>query len=471
MISEQEWQEVLGRVGASRRNGALVEHPDRPKERYPTPPAPRERGLRLPAFVPDRPVLEDVQFDVECKRCGHVWHATESTLRECLRCGGEDVYIEENRTNPQLQLIGDYRRNGRNRPSKSSRMRNVTDYEHRRRVWGRRRCADCGVTLASAAAGQPKDFEGKHRCEQCDRVLEQEQDLEALERYESQYDPEVEEYWRRLEEGEGPSQMRRRNALGLDPHGHTSATRPSTIKRYRGYKIYELNGRWIVDTKAHSWGSFDTPVIAREQIDVHLAGVHRNEETPKPSRRLRKAIESFHGQSRGNVLETFEIDDGDDAVVDLGYLGHVPFVSWVDADGDARRIEVEGEFIKFRGNRIPFKVSHRPLLGLVESSNEAVLVQGGIETLREHCDDRGVLGFAPAVEYVVKDAPGSTKGSHHYVHEFAKGFEPVLRWEDSIGGFVYDKDRTLMGPVDNPVAVYEVSDWFHEGNSRHRSRA
>jgi len=214
------------------------------------------------------------------------------------------------------------------------------------------------------------------------------------------------------------------------------------------------------------------------QLQV-LGDTRRNKgRPPSPSSRaIDKSIRSFHGSDpRWNEVFHHDTDIGDDRI-DLVYLGHAPAVSWVSGKrGSARhRIKVEDEWISFKGFRPQCGGSRRPVLALRTDTNEAVLVGGFLATLRRHCDHNGVLGYAPAVEYVVdEDAiPDSSKETFHYVHEFKQEREPVLRWDDEIGGLVYDKDRTLMDPeLSGPEAeaAYYVEDWFHEVEQRHGSR-
>lgn len=187
------------------------------------------------------------------------------------------------------------------------------------------------------------------------------------------------------------------------------------------------------------------------------------------------ALKRFHGKVTGDVISEYDNADGGDDVIDLAYLGHCPAIAWLsDERGSAnKQIDVNGELVRFRGFRKLFRGRSRPILTLSVPTNEAVLVQGTVESLRDRCDSRGVLGFSPVVEYIVDAVKNSSKGSYHYVHEFAKDYEPVLRWDDALCGLVYDRDRTLMSsgrkaanPRFNKTAVYEVSDWFHEKDIR-----
>lgn len=206
----------------------------------------------------------------------------------------------------------------------------------------------------------------------------------------------------------------------------------------------------------------------------------------KPSGGVANALKKFHGKSDGEVVAEFKVDDGNDEVVQLGYLGHVPAISWLVDENSRKRnksrgqpapghkeIEVDGELVKFFGNRVLFRGDSQPILALRIPTNEAVIVQGSIDRLRDCCDSDGIFGLSPVVEYVVTAQKGSSKKSHHYVHEFEPGAEPVLRWDESVNGLVFDRNRTLVRDQSSKIAraVYEVTDWFHEkGVSRHGDR-
>lgn len=222
------------------------------------------------------------------------------------------------------------------------------------------------------------------------------------------------------------------------------------------------------------------PVTSNPQLQVLGDYTRRN---PVETRRnsgasgeTLSAIRKFHGSSSGDLVCEYGTDDGDDEVFDLGYLGHVPAISWLSQKtGSApKQIDVNGELVRFRGFRNLFRGQSRPVLALHIPTNEAVIVQGTVESLRSRCDDSGVLGFAPVVEYIVEDHKGSSKGDYHYVHEFDKDAEPVLRWDDRFNGLVYDRDRSLVASrrknEGKKQAVYEVSDWFHEATRRHGER-
>lgn len=192
---------------------------------------------------------------------------------------------------------------------------------------------------------------------------------------------------------------------------------------------------------------------------------------PAPPREVTSATRRFHGKASGDIVEQFESDDGKEQVFDLSYLGHVPAISWLSSEpGSAeKQIDVNGELVSFTGFRRLFRGQSCPVLALHVPTNEAIVVRGTVESLKDRCDSRGVLGFSPVVEYIVNAVRGSSKGRYHYVHEFAKDAEPVLVWNDSMSGLVFDRDRTLVGSRRNKSnagfrkkAVYEVADWFRE---------
>jgi hypothetical protein len=192
----------------------------------------------------------------------------------------------------------------------------------------------------------------------------------------------------------------------------------------------------------------------------------------------------FHGASDGSLLSEYSVDDGGSDVIELAYLGHVPAISMLSEEvGSAKKqIDVNGELVRFSGFRWLFRGKSRPILALHVPSGEAVVVQGTVDSLHDRCDSRGVLGLAPVVEYIVEAHEGSSKGEYHYVHEFAKDHEPVLRWSEELSGLVYDKDRTLMRPAKkslataanptfNKTAVYDVGEWFEETGLRKHGEA
>ena len=195
----------------------------------------------------------------------------------------------------------------------------------------------------------------------------------------------------------------------------------------------------------------------------------------RPDSETTHAIRKFHGTSSGDVVMEYGVDDGSDEEITLAYLGHVPAISWLSkkAGSASKQIDVNGELVRFSGFRTLFRGQSRPILALHTPTNEAVVVQGTVDSLHDRCDHSGVLGFSPVVEYVVEAIEGSTKGDYHYVHEFEKDAEPVLRWSENLGGLVYDRDRTLVAsrrqnPKFNQKAIYEVGDWFREAGQEDR---
>jgi len=237
-----------------------------------------------------------------------------------------------------------------------------------------------------------------------------------------------------------------------------------------------MNGRC-----AQCWEALDgecqCPRVVAPNPQLQILGdyTRRNPNNGGLDSSVAGALRKFHGKVTGDVVSEYDNDDGGTDVIDLCYLGHVPAIAWLsDQRGSSnKQIDVNGELVRFRGFRKLFRGRSRPILALSVPTNEAVVVQGTVATLGDRCDSRGVLGFSPVVEYIVDAVKGSSKGSYHYVHEFAKDYEPVLRWDEALCGLVYDRDRTLMSsgrmaanPRFNKTAVYEVSDWFHEKDIR-----
>lgn len=223
--------------------------------------------------------------------------------------------------------------------------------------------------------------------------------------------------------------------------------------------------------------------VNNPQLQV-LGDYRRNPAVEAPQRAVSTALQKFHGKSDGDVVAEFEVNDGSDEEIQLAYLGHVPAVSWLVDQGAKRnrsrksknessagnkQIDVDGEIVKFFGNRHMFRGSSQPILALRIPTNEAVIVQGSVDSLRDCCDSDGIFGLSPVVEYIVEALKGSSKKDHHYVHEFEPGLEPVLRWDDSVNGLVFDRNRTLVRNCANQTkrAVYVVEDWFHEKHKRH----
>jgi hypothetical protein len=229
----------------------------------------------------------------------------------------------------------------------------------------------------------------------------------------------------------------------------------------------------------HGWKRTGShPILPNPQLQVLGDWTRRNpvETSPPASRETLNAVRKFHGAASGELLTEYGVNDDGDDEIELGYLGHVPAISFLSKKvGSApKQIDVNGELVRFSGFRVLFRGQSRPVLALHIPTNEAVIVQGTVESMRDRCDDSGVLGYAPVVEYIVEEHDGSTKGDFHYVHEFDKDAEPVLRWADNINGLVYDRDRSLVATrrknAGKKKAVYEVTDWFHEASRRHGER-
>lgn len=233
----------------------------------------------------------------------------------------------------------------------------------------------------------------------------------------------------------------------------------------------KVDDRFVYNPR-HGWVSAERRLASNPQLQT-LGDVwtRRNPAAPPPARETIDALRQFHGKATGDVVVEYGVNDGSDDEIELGYLGHVPAIAWLSKKtGSAtKQIDVNGELVRFHGFRNLFRGQSRPVLALHIPTNEAVIVQGSVESLRSRCDDSGVLGFAPVVEYIVEAKEDSNKGDYHYVHEFEKDAEPVLRWNDKINGLVYDRDRTLVAARrrnGTKQAIYEVTDWFHEGQIR-----
>lgn len=192
-----------------------------------------------------------------------------------------------------------------------------------------------------------------------------------------------------------------------------------------------------------------------------------------------RAVKKFHGTSTGALVKEYQTNDGQTTDINLAYLGDCPAVAWLsDARGSGEHdILVEKSHVKFHGFRVLFdekNVDKMPTVALwvdptLDTEDQlAVLVGGGVEKLKKYCDKNGVLGLAPVDEYVVERLADSSKADNWFVHQHRKGREPVLRWSDAVKGFVFERDRSLVGLTGR--AVYEVSDWFHEGRERHQER-
>lgn len=248
----------------------------------------------------------------------------------------------------------------------------------------------------------------------------------------------------------------------------------------------KVDDRFLFNPR-HGWQRNERPTVANPQLQVLGDWTRPNPflrqvETRRnlsASPNVTSAIQKFHGKSTGDVVMDYTVDDGKDDEIELAYLGHVPAISWLSkkVGSSPKQIDVNGEWVRFNGFRNLFRATpnqSRPVLALHTPTNEAVIVQGTVASLKDRCDDGGVLGFAPVVEYIVEAVEGSSKGDYHYVHEFEKDAEPVLRWSDEFNGLVYDRDRTLVKSRRRnkgaKTAVYEVSDWFHEAERRHGER-
>lgn len=247
------------------------------------------------------------------------------------------------------------------------------------------------------------------------------------------------------------------------------------VRNGRGGFDVKVDDRFVYNP-LHGWRENEVPrrpLASNPQLQVLGDWTRRNPAAAvSPNRATIDALRRFHGKASGDVVSEYVVDDGSDEELELGYLGHVPAISWLSkkVGSASKQIDVNGELVKFHGFRNLFRGQSRPVLALHIPTNEAVIVQGSVESLRDRCDDSGVLGFAPVVEYIVEAQDGSSKGDYHYVHEFEREAEPVLAWNDRIKGLVYDRDRSLVASRRKNAgakrAVYEVTDWFHEGELR-----
>lgn len=217
--------------------------------------------------------------------------------------------------------------------------------------------------------------------------------------------------------------------------------------------------------------------------DKHLK---RNGATaPEAPKAVLKAVEKFHATSAsGDVVSKFKVNNGMPDI-QLGYLGHVPAISWMDdlegvrGPGKAKKhtLMVEGEEVSFTGWRVLFHGNAMPVLALHPESNQAVIVpdsshpesKKALASILKFCGKKdGILGLPRIVEYVVEKKPKSNKAKNHWVHELDADAEPVLVKDKATGGLLYAKDRkTLIGDIGDPVAAYDVKGWFEENDRPH----
>ena len=182
--------------------------------------------------------------------------------------------------------------------------------------------------------------------------------------------------------------------------------------------------------------------------------------------RVNRAVKRFHGTSNGALLKKFETSDGQNKVIDLAYLGNCPAVAWLSDERGSKDhdILVEKSHVKFHGFRTLFHGDRQPHLCLwvdpnVESDKQlAVLIGGDVRKLKDRCDENGILGVAPIVEYTVEEIANSSKSDSHFVHTYHESREPVLRWRDEVNGLAYERDRSVAGL--SGIAPYVIRDWF-----------
>ena len=221
--------------------------------------------------------------------------------------------------------------------------------------------------------------------------------------------------------------------------------------------------------------------------DKHLKrnGAAATKEAPE---NVLKAVEKFHAtEATGDIVSEFKVNNGMPDVK-LGYLGHVPSISWMDdlegvrGPGKAKKhtLMVEGEEVSFHGWRVLFKGKAMPMLALHPESNQAVIVpdsrhpesKKALASVLKYCGKKdGILGLARIVEYVVEGKPKSNKAKNHWVHELDVDAEPVLVRDKASGGLLYAKDRQeLIGDIGEPIAAYDVKAWFEENDRPHGSK-
>jgi hypothetical protein len=157
----------------------------------------------------------------------------------------------------------------------------------------------------------------------------------------------------------------------------------------------------------------------------------------------------FHDVSEHRFETEMWIDDGSEDVVHVVFagLGKVPFISWVDNHGKRITFDVEDEVLDFTGKRVSFGEANMPWLVCDNKTNEALVLGGAVEKLKQYAGPDGVIGYAPAIEYVVDWK--SNKKDSHYVHRFNQDKPPKLVWDSKLGGIRY------VG------GIYCIRGWFY----------
>lgn len=274
--------------------------------------------------------------------------------------------------------------------------------------------------------------------------------------------------------------LMRRNGMDDATGAGRSVFTPSDSPTLGGRSLEELRSRR------------NRPLARNAQLQVigewdkHLKR-NRPAATQDAPREVLKAVEKFHAtDASGDVISKFKINNGMPDI-QLGYLGHVPAISWMDdlegvrGPGKAKRhtLMVEGEEVSFLGWRVLFHGDAMPMLALHVETNQAVIVpdsnhpqsKKALESVLKYCGKDGILGLPRIVEYVVEKKPKSNKAKNHWVHELDADAEPVLVKDKATGGLLYAKDRkALLGEIGKPVAAYDVKAWFEENDRPHGTK-
>lgn len=235
------------------------------------------------------------------------------------------------------------------------------------------------------------------------------------------------------------------------------------------------------------WGDAGTRRNGRRNVPPAPDLKAKNEPANLP-RGMAPALRKFHGRSYGNEVAEANVA-GINEDVELGYLADVtavtfqPIVKKFERLAKPHKVLVDGNYVDLGDTiRVKFSSTNRPQLCLHLETNEAWIVGKAVESLHSYCDDRGVLGPTPCVEYAVDPTtmPKSSKNDEgdqefDYLHEFVRptvdepeeaDLRPVLvfnKW----GALVFSKDRTPVAGAGAQRAVYVVEDWFHEAGFRY----
>jgi hypothetical protein len=228
---------------------------------------------------------------------------------------------------------------------------------------------------------------------------------------------------------------------------------------------------------------------SRFRSSPELNQVEAGQSAPAPERR---AAHRFHGHAYGTEIAQADVE-GVDHNVDLVYLADVtsvtfePVVGGLENQVKPHKVLVDGVYVDLGETiRIKFAKGERPLLCLHVPTNEAWIVGKAVESLHTYCDDQGVLGPTPCVEYAVdpKTMPKSSKNDGKdeevdYLHEFIRPTHDEPDEQDrrpvfvinEWGALVFSKDRTQVAGVGAEPAVYAVDAWFEEVGHRYHGEA